>query len=103
METLTELVKIIKNNIDKDFVKIKETPKRCVFKELYHLKKVPGYFVTFYYPEHDYEDSLFISDTQDKQLFHNAPSLFITHYFEFRCRWASQNEVDFIEPYGFYI
>ena len=35
--------------------------------------------------------------------FHNAPSLFITHCFEFRCRWASQNEVDFIEPYGFYI
>ena len=103
METLNELVKLVKYNIDKDFVKIKETPKRCVFKELYHLKNVPGYFVTFYYPEHDYEDSLFISDTQDKQLFHNAPSLFITHCFEFRCRWASSYEVEFKKTYGFYI
>lgn len=103
MENITELVKIIKNNINKDFVKIKGIPKRCVFKELFHLKNVPGYFVTVYYPEYNYEDSLFISDTQDKHLFHNAPSLFITHCFEFRCRWASQNEVYFIEPYGFYI
>lgn len=103
METLKELIRKIEDNLEEDWVKIKGTPKRCLLKELYHLKNVPGYFVTVYYPEHDYEDSLFISDTQDKHLFHNAPSLFITHCFEFRCRWASQYEVDFIEPYGFYI
>lgn len=103
MKTLNELVKLVKYNIYKDFVKIKETPKRCVLKEIYGLINVPGYLVTFYYPERDYTDSLFISDIENTLVFHEAPSVFCTDYFKFRCRWASSYEVEFKKTYGFYI
>lgn len=103
METLPELVKIIKSNINKEIVKIVETPKRCTLKHIYDLVNVTGYFVEFWYPEYGYGEYLFISDVENKTMFHRAPSLFLTEYFKFRCRWVSRDEVDFIGNYEFYI
>lgn len=103
METLNELVKLVKHNIDNEFVKLKETPKRCALKEIHGFINVPGYLVTFYYTEHDYTDSLFISDIENTLVFHEASSVFCTDYFRFRCRWVSSYEVDLRESYGFYV
>ena len=98
METLDELVKLVKHNIDNEFVKLKETPKRCALKEIHDFINVPGYLVTFYYT-----DSLFISDIENTLVFHEASSVFCTDYFRFRCRWVSSYEVDLRESYGFYV
>ena len=103
METIGELLKVIRKNTDADFVKVSGTPKRCVLKNVYDLVNVPGYFVEFCYPDYDYGDSIFISDIKDTRYFHNAPSLFATDCFQFRCRWADKSEIEFREPCGFYI
>ena len=103
METVGELLKVIRKNTDTDFVKVSGTPKRCVLNEVYDLVNVPGYFVEFWYPDYDYGDSIFISDIENPIYFHNAPSLFTTDCFDSRCRWVDKNDIEFREPCGFYI
>lgn len=103
METVGELLGVIRKNTDTDFVKVSGTPKRCVLKDVYDLVNVPGYFVEFWYPEYNYRDSIFISDVENPMYFHNAPSLFTTDCFDSRCRWADKNDIEFREPCGFYI
>lgn len=103
METVGELLEVIRKNTDTDFVKVSGTPKRCVLKNVYDLVNVPGYFVEFWYPEYDYRDSIFISYIENPIYFHNAPSLFTTDCFDSRCRWADKNDIEFREPCGFYI
>lgn len=103
METVEELLKIIRKNTDTDFVKVSGTPKRCVLKNVYDLVDVPGYFVEFWYPDYNYGDSIFISDIENTMYFCNAPSLFDTDCFASRCRWANKNEIEFREPCWFYI
>ena len=103
METLKELIKIIEDNLEEDWVKIKGAPKRCVLKGTYSLGDVPGYFVTFYYPDYEGEEFLFISDVKNKHEFHNAPSLFETKCFEHRCKWVWTDDVECEEFKGFFI
>lgn len=71
MEILTELVKIIKNNIDKDFVKVSGTPKRCVLNQCYDLINLSGYVAEIYDRDNE-KDLLFIADEPDGRNFHNG-------------------------------
>ena len=103
METLEELIKIIKNNIDKDFVKINETPKRCVISIDYGIENVLGYLVTVHFTGSRSEEYIFISDVGNKYEFHHAPSLFVTDCFRDRCIWVSLDEVEIKECNSFYI
>lgn len=103
METVGELLEVIRKNTDIEFVKVLGTPKRCVLNNVYDLVNVPGYFVEFLYQDYGYGDSIFISDIENKMYFHNAPSLFNTNCFKFRCRWVDKDEIEFREPCGFYI
>ena len=103
METLDELIRKIEDNLEEDWIKLKEIPKRCILKQAYDLVNVPGYFVTIYYPDSDGEEFLFISDVKNKQEFHDAPSLFKTNCFKHRCRWVWENDIEIEECKGFYI
>lgn len=103
METLDELIRKIEDNLEEDWVKLKEIPKRCILKKTYNLVNVPGYFVTFYYPGQEGEEFLFISDVKNKQEFHDAPFLFKTNCFKHRCRWIWRNDIEIEECKGFYI
>lgn len=103
METVGELLEVIRKNTDIDFVKVSGTPKRCVLNKVCDLVNVPGYFVEFWYPEYGYGDSIFISDIENAMYFHNAPSLLTTDCFKFRCRWADKDEVTITQIGGFYI
>lgn len=109
METVGELLKVIRKNTDTDFVKVSGTPKRCVLNEVYDLVNVPGYFVEFWYPDYDYGDSIFISDIENPMYFHNAPSLFTTELDSFHlptCVWLtrwSDKELEVDMEIGFFI
>ena len=89
METLDELIRKIEDNLEEDWVKLKEIPKRCILKRAYDLVNVPGYFVTFYYPGQEDEEQvffgktpfgekvyeLFINNEPDGRNFHNGCSV----------------------------
>lgn len=103
METLDELIRKIENNLEEDWVKLKEATKRCVLNEAYGVVNAHGYYVTLYYPDSGGEEFLFISDVKNKHEFHNAPSLFETKCFEHRCKWVFENDVEFLDIGGFFI
>lgn len=103
METLEELIKRIEDNLEEDWVKLKEIPKRCILNLDYYVENVPGYLVTLYYTKSEGKEFLFISDIEDKSNFHYAPSLFKTKYFKDRCSWISIDDVEIEEYHDFYI
>lgn len=103
METLEELIKRIEDNLEENWVRLKEIPKRCILNVAYDLENVPGYLVTLYYTGSEGEEYIFISDVENKHEFHHAPSLFKTDCFRDRCRWVYLDEVEIEECKGFYI
>lgn len=102
MEILTELVKIIKNNIDKDFVKVSGTPKRCVLNQCYDLINLSGYVAEIYDRDNE-KDLLFIADEPNEYYLHDGSAVFEVTWFKGRSFWVHEGDIT-ITPVGwFYI
>jgi hypothetical protein len=102
METIGELLKVIRKNTDADFVKVSGTPKRCVLKNVYNLVNVPGYVVEIYDRDNE-KDHLFIADKSNEDYLHDGSAVFDKTYFSGRCLWVFENEVTITPIGGFYI
>ena len=102
METVGELLKVIRKNTDTDFVKVSGTPKRCVLNEVYDLVNVPGYVVEIYDRDNE-NDHLFIADKSNEDYLHDGSAVFDKTYFSGRCLWVFENEVTITPIGGFYI
>lgn len=102
METVGELLEVIRKNTDIDFVKVSGTPKRCVLNEVYDLVNVPGYVVEIYDRDNE-KDHLFIADKSNEDYLHDGSAVFDKTYFSGRCLWVFENEVTITPIGGLYI
>lgn len=78
METLDELIRKIEDNLEEDWVKLKEIPKRCILKQAYDLVNVPGYIVELAHDDGS-TDLLFIADIANAKSLHYGSSAFVTN------------------------
>lgn len=102
METVGELLKVIRKNTDTDFVKVSGTPKRCVLNEVYDLVNVPGYVAEIYDRDNE-KDLLFIADKPNEDYLHDGSAIFEVTWFKGRCFWVHEGDLTITPVGGFYI
>lgn len=94
---------LLENSIDSNSGFTIKPPQRCFLKNYVYEADILGYFVSFdpYYISSP--TTLFIADTPNDELFHEALSVFCNDNFKNRCLWVDEEDVEFIDIEGFYI
>lgn len=102
METVGELLEVIRKNTDTDFVKVSGTPKRCVLKNVYDLVNISGYVAEIYDTDNE-KDLLFIADEPNEDYLHDGSAVFEVTWFKGRCFWVHKDDITIKPVGGFYI
>lgn len=102
METVGELLEVIRKNTDTDFVKVSGTPKRCVLNQCYDLVNISGYVAEIYDTDNG-KDLLFIADEPNEDYLHDGSAVFEVTWFKGRCFWVHKDDITIKPVGGFYI
>lgn len=103
MEAFKEFMMLLENSIDERCGAIIKLPQRCVLNKSWDRFGIPGYFVTFDQHFVSTPATLFIADTPDGRLFHEAFSVFSNSNFNNRCLWVYEEDVTLLNTEEFYI